>query len=76
MAFLDVRPDIAAGREPFILIMDAVKRLGSGEELELFAPFEPMPLYRVMEARGFEWTTQRTDDGCWRITFRYLESDE
>jgi uncharacterized protein (DUF2249 family) len=76
LVFLDVRPDIAAGREPFVLIMDAVEGLGVSEELELVAPFKPIPLYRVMEARGFEWTTQRTDDGNWHITFRFLQSDE
>ena len=76
MAFLDVRPDIAAGREPLVRIMEAVAQLADGESLELVAPFEPVPLYRVMEDKGFERTTRRTEDGFWQVTFMSLTDNE
>ncbi|MBI4336970.1 MAG: DUF2249 domain-containing protein [Chloroflexi bacterium] len=76
MAFLDVRPDLAAGHEPFGRIMAAVKGLAPGESLELVAPFEPVPLYQVMEARGFTHATRRTSDGSWHVTFQRLMSEE
>jgi uncharacterized protein (DUF2249 family) len=50
---LDVRPLLAAGDEPFEAIMAAVESLPPGGVLELTAPFEPVPLYAVLRARGF-----------------------
>jgi len=72
MATIDVRPDIAAGREPFQRIMEAVKRLGPDEGLELIAPFEPAPLYEVLSERGFDHTVESRSDGTWLVTFRRL----
>ncbi len=51
---LDVRPLLAEGTEPFEVIMAAVESLPPGGVLELTAPFEPVPLYAVLRARGFE----------------------
>lgn len=51
---LDVRPLLAAGEEPFEAIMAAVAALPPDGMLELTAPFEPVPLYAVLRARGFE----------------------
>lgn len=50
---LDVRPTLAAGQEPFSTIMAAVESLPADGVLELTAPFEPLPLYGVLESRGF-----------------------
>jgi len=50
---LDVRPLLADGNEPFELIMAAVESLPLGGVLELVAPFEPVPLYRVLGGLGF-----------------------
>ncbi len=52
--------------------MDTIAQMSAGESLELVAPFEPVPLYRVMEARGYEHMKRRTDDGSWHVTFRHL----
>lgn len=73
MALLDVRPDLEQGRERFSRSMDAVSRLLSGESLELVAPFEPIPLYRVMEVKGFEYETTHARDGSWHVLFRPME---
>jgi uncharacterized protein (DUF2249 family) len=50
---LDVREDIRAGREPFARIMAVVDALPPDGVLVLRAPFEPVPLYRVLGRRGF-----------------------
>lgn len=70
MATLDVRPMIAAGKEPFDAIMAAVGGLGSEEELELFAPLDPIPLYQVLSARGFTHETESLGGGDYRVVFR------
>ena len=50
---LDVRDDLRNGREPFSRIMSAAAALSANEELLVIAPFEPMPLFRIMEKHGF-----------------------
>ncbi|MHB1501963.1 MAG: DUF2249 domain-containing protein [Candidatus Dormibacteria bacterium] len=69
MALLDVRELMAQGDEPFGAIMAAVSRLGPGEPLELLAPLEPVPLYTVLEARGYGHHTEGLDGGDYRVLF-------
>jgi uncharacterized protein (DUF2249 family) len=66
---LDVREDIANGREPFARIMVTVRSLRAGEILVLRAPFEPVPLYDVLSKRGFTHWTERLAADDWRIWF-------
>ena len=70
MTTLDVRPLMAAGKEPFDAIMSVVEGLKPGEELELFAPLDPRPLYEVLAARGFSHETPALGGGDYRILFR------
>jgi uncharacterized protein (DUF2249 family) len=66
---LDVREELRAGREPFSLIMGAVRQVPAGGALMLRAIFEPVPLYDVLKRRGFaHWTEQRAPDD-WVIWF-------
>jgi uncharacterized protein (DUF2249 family) len=66
---LDVREDIRGGREPFARIMAAVDALGPDGVLVLRAPFEPVPLYRVLDRRGFaHWTEEHAADD-WVVWF-------
>ncbi len=67
---LDVRDDLRAGREPLGRIMDAVSHLHSGQGLRLLATFEPLPLYRVLAAKGYAHEARRSDSGNWEIRFR------
>ena len=55
---LDVRPTLAAGGEPYTVIMDAVKGLAPGEALALRSPFDPTPLHRVLAGLGFSRATR------------------
>lgn len=67
---LDVRPILAAGGEPFDEIMAAVADLQSGQPLRLIAPFKPVPLFAVMEKRGFSHTETLLSGSDWEVLFR------
>lgn len=66
---LDVRPTLAAGEEPFDLIMRTAAGIPDGGTLELLAPFEPVPLYRVLGGRGFVARAEEVDGGDWIVRF-------
>lgn len=66
---LDVRDFHTRGEEPFGAIMAAVDQLGAEDVLVLINSFEPFPLYRVMEGKGFNHATERIAPDHWRITF-------
>jgi uncharacterized protein (DUF2249 family) len=66
---LDVREDIRAGREPFTRIMKTAANLQAGEALLLVAPFEPVPLYRMLGREGFSNRARAIADGDWEVLF-------
>lgn len=66
---LDVRPILAEGGEPFVLIMETAAPLQAGESLLLTAPFEPVPLYAALAQRGFTHQTETVNAGEWWILF-------
>jgi uncharacterized protein (DUF2249 family) len=68
---LDVRPLLEAGQEPFMAIMRSVDQLKAGEALQLYAPFEPVPLFAVLGRKGFNhWTRPPSEaGGAWEIFF-------
>ena len=69
MAQLDVRSLMAAGGDPFAEIMAVVERLGPAEPLELLAPLDPVPLYAVLGARGYEHESEDLGGGDYRVVF-------
>jgi uncharacterized protein (DUF2249 family) len=70
VATIDARPIIAAGGEPFDVIMSAVATLGEGEELVVLAPFEPVPLEGVLSSQGFSYEAVALGVDDWQVTFR------
>ncbi|WP_411966026.1 DUF2249 domain-containing protein [Haloferax sp. YSMS24] len=54
--------------EPFGRIMTAVDELRSDEALVLVNSFEPVPLFDVLESRGYDCETERVADDEWHIT--------
>lgn len=66
---LDVRPVLAEGGEPFVEILEAAERMKAGQSLVLIAPFEPAPLYSVLDERGFSHATERVSDDEWVVRF-------
>jgi uncharacterized protein (DUF2249 family) len=66
---LDVRPILKAGGEPFGEIMQAVAGLEPQQGLRLLASFTPVPLFAVMEQKGFHHEARPLDDGDWEVVF-------
>lgn len=66
---MDVREDLRSGREPFSKIMKAAEGLQSGDELLVIAPFQPVPLLRVLEKQGFSHTSAQIAAGDWEARF-------
>jgi uncharacterized protein (DUF2249 family) len=66
---LDVREEIRQGGEPFQRIMTTVNTLDPTQDLELWAPFEPQPLFGVLAGMGFQHEAQAQPDGDWRVRF-------
>lgn len=67
---LDVREDLRRGEEPLEKILATVERLRPGESLRLRTTFEPIPLFRVMERRGFTHEARQIAPGDWEVLFR------
>ncbi|GAA0679667.1 DUF2249 domain-containing protein [Natronoarchaeum mannanilyticum] len=53
--------------EPFGDIMSALEDLPDGETLTLVNSFEPVPLYEVLERKGYAHETTQVDDDLWRV---------
>ncbi len=69
MTRLDVRPLMARGDDPFAVIMATVAQLGPSDVFELTAPLEPVPLYSVLQAQGFDHQTEDLGGGDYRVLF-------
>ncbi len=68
-ARLDVRPILEAGGEPFPKIMAAARTVEPGARLVLEAPFEPLPLYRVLAKQGFTAWCEQLGAQHYRVHF-------
>ena len=66
-ARIDVRPILAAGREPFEQIMALASPLAVGAGLIVEAPFNPVPLRRVLAEQGFETFSEPIAERHWRL---------
>ncbi|MDO6966887.1 DUF2249 domain-containing protein [Rhizobium alvei] len=72
---LDVREMLATGIEPFPAIMSATDELRPGQGLLLIAPFQPKPLYSVMERKGFRHEVTALDTGDFEVRFRPVAAE-
>jgi len=68
---LDVRDEIAQGREPFGKIMGTVSRLHPDEKLRLIAPFEPLPLFSMLAKKGYSHVSKQLESGDWEVLFTH-----
>lgn len=73
MVTLDVREDLKLKKEPFDKIMGVVKQLKEGQVFELHAPFNPLPLHKVMGGKGFEYEAEKIDKRHWKVIYRKKE---
>ena len=69
ISHLDVREDIRGGQRPFERIMAAVDALADDDVLLLRVPFEPVPLYSVLDKRGFRHRAEQLAPGDWSVFF-------
>lgn len=72
---LDVREDLRLKKEPFDRIMAAVKHLEPGQYFILHAPFNPLPLHKVLGLRGFIHEAEKIEKKHWKVIYR-KEGDE
>ena len=64
---LDLRPILASGTDPLTWVVQDAGRLPSGGRMELLAPFNPLPLRRVLGQMGFSSQAGKQNDGSWRV---------
>lgn len=57
--------------EPFNDIMDALSGLDTDQTLCLVVDFEPVPLYSVLEDRGFDYESENID-GTWQVQITHV----
>lgn len=57
--------------EPFGDIMSALEDLPDGETLTLINSFEPVPLYEVLERKGYTHETTQVEDDLWRVEIEH-----
>lgn len=77
MKTLDVR---TIDGPPFSAIDRELGALASDDEpddeLRLIADFEPVPLYEVLEQRGFEHDAEKQNDDEWHVLIRERSGDQ
>jgi uncharacterized protein (DUF2249 family) len=64
---LDVRPLIGHGEDPFHVIMAKLEHLKENGVLCIEAPFDPIPLRRMLDGRGLLCHRHRVSDNYWKI---------
>jgi len=66
---IDAREELSSGGGPLPKILDAAAALRKGEQLLVLAPFEPVPLFAVMNQQGFSHTARPARSGGWEVLF-------
>ncbi|PKA43294.1 universal stress protein [Rhizobium sullae] len=69
---LDVRQLLKDGVMPFQVIMETVESLHPDESLRLLVIFEPVPLIRQLNERGYSHHSTKRAEDDWEIVFTPL----
>lgn len=64
---IDVRPILAGGDDPFDSVMAVAEPVARGGRLVIDAPFNPLPLRRVLAKMGFESVARTLGEGHIRV---------
>lgn len=67
---LDVRADLASGKDPFQRIMDTLASLSKNNILLIINTFEPVPLINVLKRKGFEYYTEELEGNIFHTYFK------
>ncbi|MEN8137697.1 MAG: DUF2249 domain-containing protein [Bacteroidota bacterium] len=71
---LDVRDEIAGGNDPFVIIMDALKKMPEDNTLKLINIFEPIPLINKLNKKGYSTFVDTSVEGM-VVTYFHKEQD-
>ncbi len=63
----DLRPLLARGVDPLHVVVERAQAVAMGGRLVLDAPFNPLPLRRVLAQMGFSSRADRLGESHWRI---------
>ena len=58
---LDVRPVLASGTDPLNIILEKIKSIQAGQILKIINTFEPIPLIKMLEKKGFATYTDNIE---------------
>ncbi len=58
---MDVRAVLASGTDPLNIILDKIKSIQAGQILKIINTFEPIPLIKMLEKKGFVTYTDHID---------------
>ncbi|MHB8260010.1 MAG: DUF2249 domain-containing protein [Bacteroidia bacterium] len=58
---LDVRPVLSSGTDPLNIILEKIKTIQTGQVLKIINTFEPVPLIKLLEKKGFVTYTNAID---------------
>ncbi len=67
---LDVRPILAGGADPLEQILAHVAELPPDAILRIEAPFDPVPLRRLLAGRGYGSSSRQISEHHWQIFFK------
>ncbi len=73
---LDVRPTLAKGGDPFSEIMGELMRLQDGYVLEVINTFEPTPLIKIANTRGYASMVETKENVVYTYLFKVAEAKE
>lgn len=74
MAEVDVREDLRLKKEPFDKVMGTVKEIKDGEAFVLHAPFNPIPLHKILRRKGFEYEGEKVEKKHWIVIYTKKEN--
>ena len=73
---LDVRPVLEQGNDPLSHIMEALKKLPDEYVLEIINSFEPTPLIKILNKKGYASYITTTDDMVQTYFLKVTETQE
>ncbi len=67
---LDVRPILAGGADPLEQILARMAELPPDAILRIEAPFDPVPLRRLLAGRGYGSSSRQISERHWQVFFK------
>jgi uncharacterized protein (DUF2249 family) len=73
---LDVRPILAGGKDPFQHIMSTLREVPEGHALEVVNSFEPMPLIKILQKKGYASSVETRGDAVHTFFLKTSRAEE